>query len=60
MLLPGDPVMLMSVINLKLRDNYPTLDQLCEDLEQEKDALCARLSAIGYEYSPEHNQFVRV
>ena len=32
MLLPNDPVMLLSVINLKLRDYYPTLDQLCEDL----------------------------
>lgn len=58
MLLPNDPVMLLSVINLKLRDNYSTLDQLCEDLEQDKAALCARLSAIGYEYSPERNQFV--
>lgn len=58
MLLPNDPVMLLSVINLKLRDYYPTLDQLCEDLEQDKSDLCAKLSAIGYEYSAERNQFV--
>ena len=33
MALPNDPIMLLSVINLKLRDFYPTLDALCEDLD---------------------------
>ena len=32
MALPNDPIMLLSMINLKLRDFYPTLDALCEDL----------------------------
>ena len=32
MQLPNDPVMLMSVINLKLRDFYSNLDALCEDM----------------------------
>ena len=31
--LPKDPMMLMSVINMKLRDFYPSLDELCEDME---------------------------
>ena len=30
MALPNDPIMLLSMINLKLRDFYPTLDALCE------------------------------
>ena len=30
--LPKDPVMLLSVINTKLRDRYPSLDALCDDL----------------------------
>ena len=44
--------------NLKLRDFYPTLDALCEDLDEDKAALCARLSAVGYAYDPQRNQFV--
>ena len=48
MALPNDPIMLLSMINLKLRDFYPTLDALCEDLDEDKAALCARLSAVGH------------
>ena len=58
MALPNDPIMLRSMINLKLRDFYPTLDALCEDLDEDKAALCARLSAVGYAYDPQRNQFV--
>ena len=57
MALPSDPVMLLSVINLKLRDDYPTLDALCEDLDIDKESLCGRLAAIGYAYDPARNQF---
>ena len=31
MALPNDPIMLLSVVNLKLRDFYKNLDALCED-----------------------------
>ena len=58
MALPNDPIMLLSMINLKLRDFYPTLDALCEDLDEDKAALSARLSAVGYAYDPQRNQFV--
>ncbi len=58
MALPNDPVMLLSVINLKLRDFYSSLDALCDDLYEDKTALCAKLSAIGYTYDPQRNQFV--
>lgn len=39
MQLPNDPVMLMSVINLKLRDFYSNLDALCEDMNIDKGEL---------------------
>ena len=58
MALPNDPIMLLSMVNLKLRDFYPTLDALCDDLDEDKAALCAKLSAAGYEYDPGRNQFV--
>ena len=58
MALPVDPIMLLSVVNLKLRDYYPTLDALCDDLQEDKAALCSRLEAAGYTYDAVHNRFV--
>lgn len=55
--LPKDPVMLMSVINTWLRDEYATLDQLCEDSEIDRQKLTDILSAVGFDYMPEINQF---
>lgn len=57
MALPGDPVMLLSVVNLKLRDYYPTLDALCEDMDVDQADLCEKLAAAGYQYDPQQNQF---
>jgi len=50
--------MLLSAINLKLRDFYPSLDALCEDLEEDKTEIEKKLSAIDYRYDKERNQFV--
>ena len=58
MALPSDPIMLLSVANLKLRDFYPSLDALCDDMDADKDALCKALSAVGYAYDAARNQFI--
>ena len=55
--LPKDPIILFSFINTRLRDNYPDLDTLCEDLHVDRADLEKRLSAAGFEYLPEQNQF---
>ena len=55
--LPQDPMMLFSVINMKLRDFYPSLDALCEDLNVDKKEIIEKLAAFGFEYSEEHNKF---
>lgn len=55
--LPKDPMMLFSVINMKLRDNYSSLDELCEDLHIDKSEIINPLQAAGFEYSPEYNKF---
>ena len=55
--LPQDPMMLFSVVNMKLRDFYPTLDALCEDMNVDKEELMAKLAAFGFEYSEEQNKF---
>ena len=58
MSLPNDPIMLLSVVNLKLRDFYKDLDALCDDMDADRADLCAKLRAAGYEYNPQRNQFV--
>ena len=56
--IPGDPVILLSFLNTRLRDFYPNLDALCEDLEQDKTVLTQKIAAIGYTYDSDKNQFV--
>ena len=48
---PKDPAMLMSWINLKLRDFYGDLNELCNDLEIDKDDVISILEQAGYEYN---------
>lgn len=55
--LPQDPYMLLSFINMKLRDNYSTLDELCEDLDINREELEKKLSAAGFEYLHDSNRF---
>ncbi|MGG7176651.1 DUF4250 domain-containing protein [Clostridium paraputrificum] len=52
-----DPNILLSMINMKLRDNYSSLEVLCDDLEILEDDIVSKLSQIGYEYNKELNQF---
>ena len=57
MKLPGDPMMLYSFINMKLRDFYPSLDALCEDMNVERDEIVRTLKTVGFEYNPARNRF---
>lgn len=56
-MLPQDPVMLLSVINMKLRDCYDSLETLCDDLDVSQDAIVEKLRTIDYVYDRELNQF---
>ena len=51
-------MILLSYLNTKLRDFYPTLDALCDDLQIDGGEVSRRLAAIDCRYSPERNQFV--
>ncbi len=55
--LPNDPVLLLSVVNMKLRDYYPSLDALCDDLMVSREELEKKLADIGYIYDRERNSF---
>lgn len=55
--LPKDPMMLLSFVNMKLRDCYSSLDELCEDLNVKKESLLDTLKAVGFEYDQSQNRF---
>ena len=57
-MLPKDPVMLLSAVNMKLRDAYASLDALCEDMEVSRAEIESALSDVGYTYDPAQNRFV--
>ena len=57
-MIPKDPMMLLSFINMKLRDFYGSLDDLCEDLDVEREEILKKLADIQYRYDEEKNQFV--
>lgn len=56
-MLPQDPFILLSYINTQLRDNYTGLEELCAELDIDKKKLTDRLSAAGFTYMPDINQF---
>ena len=55
---PKDPAILVSVMNTKLRNFYSSLDELCDDMQADKDEIIRKCKIIGYEYSEERNQFI--
>lgn len=57
-MIPKDPAMLLSYVNLKLRDYYTDLDEMCEELEISREEIEEKLKAIEYHYDKERNQFV--
>ncbi|MBO4267462.1 MAG: DUF4250 domain-containing protein [Lachnospiraceae bacterium] len=56
--IPEDAMMLLSFVNLKLRDYYKDIDEMCEDLGVCKDKIIEKLSSIDYEYDEGLNRFV--
>lgn len=56
--LPKDPMLLLSVVNTKLRDQYTSLDALCEDMQADREKMETKLQNIDYTYDENANQFV--
>ena len=56
--LPKDPVMLLSFVNMQLRDNYSSLTELCKTYMVDESRITDKLTAINYVYNPKTNQFV--
>ena len=58
MSIPNDPFILLSYINTKLRDEYPTLQELCSAQDINEADLIEKLNSIGYTYNEESNRFI--
>lgn len=52
-----DPVMLMSIVNMKIRDQYNDLDNLVKAADIDKQVLIEKLAKAGFDYLPEVKQF---
>ena len=56
--IPQDPYMLLSMVNMKLRDRYSSLDALCEDWDVSRSEIESVLASLDYHYDPEQNAFI--
>lgn len=56
--LPKEPMILLSFVNTKLRDNYSSLELLCDDLNVEQSRIIDALAAIDYSYDKKLNRFI--
>lgn len=49
---------MLSYVNTKLRDEYGSLDELCDGSEADRNEIEERLRAAGYTYNEEQNRFM--
>ena len=55
--LPNDPMILFSTVNMLLRDNYQSLDELCDDKHVKRQDIETKLADAGFEYNVKNNKF---
>ena len=55
--LPTDPMILLSYVNTKLRDDYKDLEAMCDDLELDSTDIEDKLASIDYHYDKALNRF---
>lgn len=58
--LPHDPIILLGMINMKLRDFYPDMNQLCDDLELDFESINDTLISAGFKYDVHTNQYHKI
>lgn len=55
--IPKDPNMLLSYVNMMLRDRYSSFEEFCAANDADMSGITEKLGAIGYAYDEELNQF---
>ena len=58
-MLPKDPNILFSLLNMKLRDLYSSLDALCDDMDESKEDIENTMLRAGYVYNSSTNSFIK-
>ncbi|MBE5922332.1 MAG: DUF4250 domain-containing protein [Lachnospiraceae bacterium] len=58
MIVPKDPVMLLSYVNTQLRDFYSSLADFCKAANIGENEILDKLASINYEYDEKKNRFV--
>ncbi|MGN0152718.1 MAG: DUF4250 domain-containing protein [Wujia sp.] len=56
--LPGDPMMLLSFVNTRLRDDGINIDEFAAQFDVDRKDIEEKLDKIGYTYNNELNRFV--
>ncbi len=56
--IPNDKVMLLSFVNTKLRDEYPSLTEFCKSFDVSCEEITSKLQEIGYTYDDNLNKFI--
>ena len=57
-MIPNDPIILLSYVNTKLRDKYPSLEEFCKSEDVKSADITEKLLAAGFEYNSELNRFI--
>ena len=55
--IPSDPYMLLSFVNMHLRDDYDSLDELASAYMVEKEQIILTLSRAGFTYDESSGRF---
>lgn len=58
MKLPSNPAILLSMINMKLRDEQIDFTEFCKTYSADEELVTEKLASIGYRYHSEKRQFV--
>jgi len=57
MSLPKDPMILLSFVNTKLRDEFTDLEEFCKEEDISIESLKEQLESIGFQYNETVRQF---
>jgi len=56
--LPNDPMMLLSFVNTRMRDDKLSLEELCKQFDLETKEIEEKLDKIGYTYNNDLKKFL--
>ena len=56
-MIPNDPYMLLSWLNLKLRDEYDSFEELCRSEDADAEKILEKMAAIGAAYDKAEKRF---